>query len=192
VSLLHSFSTVSLITGQTWHWLHYSAFVSGCCSALYLLATAVRKQIGLRSGDKGRTSLTTKSESRFWRKPQRRREGTASWGPVLFVALWCAMMAYAVTRMPKYDTVTEHNVRDLGRLENGDWAMSSDEQGPFAFRPCTADKDGGVDVEGLLTQGVGWVADHAKWEERGTCKSILRADLGFWWRDKNFKPRRIN
>ena len=85
-----------------------------------------------------------------------------------------------------------HNVADYGQLPDGDFAMHSDEQGDFTFRPCAMDVKNGVDVAGILAQGVGYIADRASWEERGTCKSILRADLGFHWRDQNFDYRRIS
>jgi hypothetical protein len=84
------------------------------------------------------------------------------------------------------ETVTEHNVTILGRLEDGDFAFRSDEEpGGGAFRPCPADIVNGLDVIGMLNEGIGYTAEHASWEERGVCKSILRADLGFWWRSRN-------
>lgn len=92
------------------------------------------------------------------------------------------------------NVVVEHNVAIYRQLSDGDWVMSSDEEPSLVFRPCPDDKMGGVDVNGLLTQAIGYVADEARWEERGTCKSILRADLGFWFRDKhnNFTYRKVN
>lgn len=125
------------------------------------------------------------AECRYlWKRSNR---GIAKWSPVIFVMFWCAAMLFAVARLPKYEIVTEHHVHVIGRLADGDWAMSSDEQGQFAFRGCHD-----FDVDSVLSQAVGYVADHARWEERGNCKSIRRADLGFWWRDKNFAYRRAN
>jgi hypothetical protein len=89
------------------------------------------------------------------------------------------------------DTVVEHHVALIGRLDDGDFAFRSDEEpNGGRFRPCPADIVNGVDVVGILSQGVGYVADHAAWEERGVCKSVMRADLGFWWNDEKFKLER--
>jgi hypothetical protein len=114
--------------------------------------------------------------------------------------LWLALLGISnhekvrslEAQLAKYraDTVTEHHVVVIGRLDNGDWKMRSDEEPSIVFRPCPTDMANGVDVDGILTPAIGWVADHAVWEERGTCKSILRADLGFWFPDENFKYTR--
>jgi hypothetical protein len=93
------------------------------------------------------------------------------------------------------ETVIEHHVAIIGRLEDGDFAFQSDEEPQGgAFRPCPTDIKNGLDVDGLLTQGIGHIADYAAWEERGVCKSILRADLGLWFRDKknNFEYARVD
>jgi hypothetical protein len=100
-------------------------------------------------------------------------------------------------QLAKYDasTVEEHHVAILARLNNGDFAYYSDEEPKgSAWRPCPADQHNGVDTVGILLQGIGFIADVARWEERGTCKSILRADLGFDWKDSNnnFKYVRVS
>ena len=56
ISLLFSMLAL-LITGLTSHWLHYSAFASGCCSALYLLVIAAKRRIGKKRESK---------EARWW------------------------------------------------------------------------------------------------------------------------------
>jgi hypothetical protein len=98
------------------------------------------------------------------------------------------------SQLAKYqaDTVEEHHVVIVRKLQGGDWAMRSDEESELVFRPCPSDLLNGVDDEGLIRQGVGWVAEKARWEERGVCKSILRADLGFWWTDHNFNYKEIS
>lgn len=99
-----------------------------------------------------------------------------------------AFLAWSAVRVPPSNIVLEHHVAVYGRLANGDWAMSSDEEGRFAFRPCRSDH---LDVDGMLEQGIGYVADHARWEERGTCKSIQDVGLGFYWRDANRKYTKL-
>lgn len=101
------------------------------------------------------------------------------------------------SQLARYEasTVVEHNVAILARLDNGDFAYCSDEEpGCGAWRPCPSDAKNGVQTAALLQQGIGYIADIARWEERGTCKSILRADLGFDWknRNNNFKYTRVN
>ena len=89
--------------------------------------------------------------------------------------------------------VTEHNVLVRFQQPDGDWVMSSDEDASLVFRPCPSDIASGIDVNGLLTKGVGYVAEHASWVELGTCKSILTDDLGFWFKDSsnNFTYRKV-
>lgn len=113
----------------------------------------------------------------------------ASW----MFAIACVSVLVFVSWRARSNVVTEHNVIVCRRLDDGDWQMTSDEETDLVFRPCPSDAYNGVDVDGLLRSAVGYVADYARWEERGTCKSILRADLGFWFRDKhnNFAFRRI-
>lgn len=96
-------------------------------------------------------------------------------------------------RLPEPNIVTQHHVAVYGRLEDGDWRMASDEDRSLVFRPCPSDERGGVRVNDILEQAIGYVAEKATWEERGNCKSILRADLGFWFKDEanNFNYERI-
>lgn len=108
---------------------------------------------------------------------------TLSWLMSIAIVCWLCIYAYS-SRSTK---VTQHNVAIHAQLENGDFVMSSDEEESLVFRPCQDDIQHGVDVNGLLTQGIGYVADYASWEERGTCKSILQDDLGFWFRTENNK-----
>lgn len=131
-----------------------------------------------RLGEKGRAS-----------------EVTFVWLTSACILAWLCIYAYG-SRVTK---VTEHNIVVYRQLQNGDWAMSSDEERGLVFRPCPDDLAHGVDVDAILrqasiadNQGKGYIADYASWEERGTCKSILRVDLGFWFRTEkhNFEYRR--
>jgi hypothetical protein len=125
----------------------------------------------------------------------------------LFATSWIALASLGVqnhhkiisleAQIAKYqaETVVEHHVAILARLDNGDFAYRSDEEPQgSAYRACYADKHNGVDTVAMLNQAVGYVADYAIWEERGLCKSILRSECGFWWKDANthFKYVRIN
>lgn len=119
---------------------------------------------------------------------------TSSWLVVSIFALGCCSLLAFAAYHQRPNLVTEHNVVIYRQLSDGDWQMSSDEESDLVFRPCPDDGAGGVDVNGLFASAVGYVADYAKWEERGTCKSILRSDLGFWFRDKHnhYEYRKAN
>jgi hypothetical protein len=99
------------------------------------------------------------------------------------------------TQLAKYDasTVVQHNFEDFGQLDDGDFAYRSDEEPRGStWRPCPTDKHNGVDTAKILIEGTGFIAVEARWEDRGICRSILRADLGFDWRTSanNFKYAR--
>lgn len=116
-----------------------------------------------------------------------RGEEPISWAwPILFVAIVVTPLAYLIARPPRYPISEEHNVAVFRKLADGDWAMRSDESGDFAYRPCTD-----FSVESMLHQGTGYIAERARWEERGSCKSIRATGLGFFWRDAEYNYRRI-
>lgn len=123
-----------------------------------------------------------------------RTRGEARYWPIVFAAFCCAGMTYGAYRLPKYNVVTEHNVAIIGELPHSDFAYRSDEHpGGNTFRPCQIDMDNGVQTVELLRTAIGYIAVRASWEDRGTCESILRADLGFTFRDQStdFKFRRL-
>jgi len=110
--------------------------------------------------------------------------------------LWSAVMLFGLSRLPAPNVVTEHHVGILARLDNGDFAYYSDEK-PMpkgdTYRPCPDDAHAGIDTEAMLTEGVGYEADYAVWQERGTCRSIVDPAWQFWWRDaaNNFQYVKI-
>lgn len=88
----------------------------------------------------------------------------------------------------RFPIVDHHNIKVVKRVSGSEWWMVDDEdpQG-FLYTGCADFPNESVIWEG-------YVAREARWEEQGTCKSIQRADLGFWWsRDEkdNFNARRI-
>jgi hypothetical protein len=112
-------------------------------------------------------------------------------GSAVFASFLMMGMFVGASRM-KLNVVTQHHVVIHQQLADGDWYMSSDEDKSLVFRPCQDDIKGGVDVDALFKKGIGWVAEYAIWEERGTCKSILRPELGFWFTavENDLTPRR--
>lgn len=152
------------------------------------------------SAEEEAANITRQLQEHIYRKPEQ-RGFSRLWGELLvflLVGSWIGWISLAVldgqkisrleTELSRYrtQTVTEHNVAVIRKLGDGDFAFQSDEEPQGgAYRPCHVDYENGLDVTGMLSQAVGYIADRAAWEERGVCKSILRADLGFWWRDKN-------
>lgn len=125
----------------------------------------------------------------------RRAKGTSKYAPIWFTLFCCTGLIYGGWRMSKDSIVTEHDVAILRELDNGDFAFVSREQPRGdTFRPCPEDIKAGIDVPGMLHQAVGYVAETARWSERGTCKSLLQPDWEFWFKDEanNFQYRRTN
>ena len=183
------------IIGWTFSWLHSLPALVGCCVVIYLLWTSATKEQRTSLRSRMKFSRITTLVSQFWNR-KTKDAGTADYSPVWFCGLMVVVMGaltYGLAHQ-HYNVVTQHNVVIYRQLSNGDWMMSSDEDPDLVFRPCVDDANGGVDVNGLLAQGVGYIAEHATWEERGTCKSILRSDLGFWFRDRanNFTYKKVN
>jgi hypothetical protein len=164
----------------------------------------------VRSATPARQSLAAKLRSRLSTIRTRTKGFSHLWGTFLslvLVASWALWGGMAIrdhgrikgleAQLAKYraDTVTEHHVAILGELGHDDFSYKSDEH-PHGntFRPCLVDMANGVETAKLLRTAIGYEAIVASWEERGTCESILRADLGFTFRDEttDFKYRRIS
>jgi uncharacterized protein Usg len=115
----------------------------------------------------------------------------ASWSGWAYLAVTDHREIMALkTELSRYrnDTVVEHHILFGSKLDDGDFSYTSDEEPQGgAFRPCQSDIANHLDVPGILSKAEGYYADFGAWEERGTCKSILRADIGFWFKDKNTK-----
>ena len=103
---------------------------------------------------------------------------------IAFCAATGALLLYTSERL-KFEVVTEHHIEVLRRVGANEWMMHSDEQGDFLYTGCK-------DFPNDTVIWAGYLADRARWEERGACKSIRRKDLGFWWkRDKNGNVQEI-
>ena len=130
---------------------------------------------------------------------RKRTKGAASyWATPYLFGLVCVIAITAQAWRLRFNIVTEHNVVVYSQDSNGDWNYSSDEKpNGDTFRSCPEDKSlAKIDVNGILKQASEpppYIADYASWEERGTCRSIARSDLGFFFKDKhnNFTYRRL-
>jgi hypothetical protein len=151
----------------------------------------------LKRSSTGTTSDSGSTMTRLWRVYERvnrslrfrRRktgEGKVSYGPVWFMAIVAMVAGLVAWRMlPKYPVVDEHNIQVLKQVGPDAWMMRSDEEGDFMYTGCG-------DFPNSDVIWAGYVARHARWEERGRCKSIRDTGLGFYWlRDSNGNARRI-
>jgi hypothetical protein len=114
-----------------------------------------------------------------------RTRGVARYSPVLFAGACCAALTYGAYRFPQYPTVELHDVRVEKRVSSHEWLMTDATQGQFLFTACH-------DFPAERVIWAGYVARKVRYEERGNCKSIQRADLGFWWlRDSDGNAKEI-
>ena len=165
------------------------ALLGGSCLILFGVVGLLAAHYGIPSSVKG-------SMTKIWSKVsgagfltrisgKKKSNGVGVYGTIGFcLAFGLALTVVLWAARPQYETVTEHNVKVFRQLGENEWAMQSDEQGYFVFRGCE-------DFPNADVIWAGFIADKAKWEERGKCKSIRRSDLGFWWRDHH-DFRRIN
>jgi hypothetical protein len=104
---------------------------------------------------------------------------------LVFCALVGGMLFYASWKS-RFDVVTEHRIEVLRKVGANRWLMHSEEQGDFLYTGCEDFPNDSVIWEGYL-------ANRARWQERGACKSIRRNDLGFWWqRDEDGNAKEID
>jgi hypothetical protein len=120
------------------------------------------------------------------KKSGQREKGSGMWPAIWFAVVMAGIFGWISTRPSPYPIVEEHHIKVLRQVAFNKWAMSSDEEPSFLYIGCD-------DFPNDRVIWAGYIADHAKWEEQGNCKSIRRADCGWWWsRDENYNARRIN
>lgn len=110
--------------------------------------------------------------------------GGANWFPVWFVLFCCTCLVWAGHRLEAAPVVEKFNVQVLKQVGINKWAMS-DDQGPFLYTACD-------DFPNAKVIWAGYIARKVRWQEFGSCKSIRRQDLGFWWqRGENYDVKEI-
>jgi len=177
------------LSPKTWEWVGYL----GWCFSIYAAYLFVSTIFGGSRPKHAESWMKFVQRLSKWRDRLKEKGRAHQVAIANLIALLCLVIIVGGSWGKAFPVVEEHNVTILARLGDGDFAYRSDEEpGGGEFRPCTTDVEAGVDVLNLLKGAVGYTAEHARWEERGTCKSIRRADLGFWFRDEatNFEYRR--
>jgi cytochrome bd-type quinol oxidase subunit 2 len=191
-------SVNSGLNGLTLHsWLSI-AEVLVSLYVLYVLAMSVLLRVRLKSNSTARRwnlmparfaisavlSVAAKLLSRLSTITLRTR-GVARYWPVWFMSIIVACVIVGASRIPTYPTVELHNVRVEKQVAANEWLMTDATQGQFLFTACH-------DFPAGRVIWAGYVARKVRYEERGNCKSIQRADLGFWWlRDSDGNAKEI-
>lgn len=121
----------------------------------------------------------------IFQKIRRRSNGGGSGGAIGF-ALICAIFFLLMgMRLNAGPTVEKYNVRVLRSAGFNQWEME-DDQGRFLYTACD-------DFPNSKVIWAGYIARKVRWQEFGSCKSIRRQDLGFWWdRDENLNAKEIH
>ncbi len=99
------------------------------------------------------------------------------YGPVIFAVVFAAALAYIAHRLPvipEYPTYEYHNVRVISQHAPDAWWIER-EDGPTLWNCCP-------DFPCASVIWAGYIMDKFRYEDRGGCKSILRSDLGVWWK----------
>lgn len=118
------------------------------------------------------------------RKEKNRGRGLASWWPVTFSAICVGILILSGSRINSAPIVEKYNVQVLRQIGFNQWSMI-DDQGPFLYTACD-------DFPNDKVIWAGYIARKVRWQEFGSCKSIRRQDLGFWWlRDKDYNVKEI-
>jgi hypothetical protein len=110
------------------------------------------------------------------RERERRRglRGFAAWWPMWFALLAAFILAYAATLITDYPVYEYHNVKVLNQLGPNDWWIER-EDGQTLWNGCP-------DFPNSKVIWAGYVMDKFRYQDFGKCKSILRSDLGVWWK----------
>jgi hypothetical protein len=97
---------------------------------------------------------------------------------VLVILVLCGFGAYAIIHppIPHFQIETHHRVQVLQRVSPDEWMMRGDDL-PYMRWKCCPDFDCSTVVQ------AGYIAATVRYEERGTCKSILAPGLGFFWHE---------
>jgi hypothetical protein len=99
-------------------------------------------------------------------------------------AIFCVVLMLCAMRMNVAPIVEKHDVRVVKQVGYNQWAME-DDQGPFLYTGCD-------DFPNDKVIWAGYIARKVRWQEFGSCKSIRRQDLGFWWdRDSDYNVKEI-
>jgi hypothetical protein len=104
----------------------------------------------------------------------KRGGGYAFWWPLFFAFMFGVFIAYLVTRIPVYPVYEYHNVKVLKQVGPNAWWIER-EDGPTLWNGCP-------DFPNSNVIWAGYEMDKFRYEDQGKCKSILRSDLGVWWK----------
>lgn len=108
-------------------------------------------------------------------RERRRSKGfVASQWPLWTAMLAAGILAYAATLITDYPVYEYHNVKVLNQLGPNDWWIEREDGGTL-WNGCP-------DFPNSRVIWTGYVMDKFRYQDFGKCKSILRSDLGVWWK----------
>jgi hypothetical protein len=196
MSLCYSTPALLTVSGGILHWAHLSFSLAALfllLLATYILTAGSGRKRWIESllrfvprlhGPKN--ALEARSETSRWPWRQSlarltsrirhipRGEGGGYWGSVAFCAVLGSLMAYGLTRVPNYPVYEYHNVKVLEQVAPNKWLLER-EDGKTLWNGCP-------DFPNADVIWAGYVMEKFRYEDQGKCKSILRSDLGVWWK----------
>jgi hypothetical protein len=133
------------------------------------------------------TSFAKRVKSNLSRRRNNNRLGAGKgfFGPIVFSAICCGILAYAATRTPPPHPIYEYwDVKVISKVGTNSWLIER-EDGKTLYKGCPDFDNGSVIWPG-------YVATRIKYEDFGSCNSILAPGLGFYWaRDAQGNVRKI-
>jgi len=113
------------------------------------------------------------------------KRGWAAWSPIWFCLVFGLAVTFAFTRKPAYPIYEYHNVKVLSQVGPNKWWIER-EDGKTLYTACN-------DFDNAAVIWAGYVAKRIKYEDHGSCNSILAPGLGFYWeRDAKGNVKAVN
>lgn len=108
--------------------------------------------------------------------PDFNSKGWVKFAPIIF-CLFFGFIVFGFTHQHQYPIEVHHQVYVWSKVKgtNDAWWVSSEDGLPYSRWNCCPD----FDCKSVIWPG--YIAATAKYEERGTCKSIRADGLGWFW-----------
>lgn len=119
-----------------------------------------------------------------WGKKKNDR-GSVPLGAMFLSIFIVVLLLWGVTHQPPFQTYEYHNVKVLAQVARNKWTLEREDGTRTLYTACN-------DFQNDKVIWAGFVAKMIRYEDQGTCNSILKPGLGFYWdRDERANVRRI-